>query len=644
MTPPNRETSVNFEEARMKPVQLVTILTIFALGCSDSPSDSNSSPEPMDAGHEMVGDMEKTHDATVDSGPAADAGNGCGFEPGPAESYEDPQTYTPKWAFMPWISKDISDRDDTYRFVDGFIDRDIPVGVVVLDSPWETNYNTFVPNPDRYPRFEEMVDDMADREVKVVLWLTQMVNNQSADLEFGGDVYDGPSPNFEEGFACDYYVEEGETYFWWKGFGAGIDFFNPDAMQWWHRQQDALLEMGVAGWKLDFGESYIEADPMQTAAGPKSLQEYSEAYYQDFYAYGAAKVGTENFVTMVRGYDESYGFEGRFFARPEHAPVVWMGDNRRDWVGLVDSLDHMFRSAEAGYVVVGSDLGGYLDRDDRDLSEPVPFDQENFVRWIAVSALSPFMQLHGRANLEPWSIDVKPDETVDIYRYWAKIHTALVPFWYSLAQEAYLNGAEPIVRPVGDGPQEWADDWRYMLGEALLVAPLLDGTGTRDVDLPAGSWRDWWQPDVTIAGGQTLTADATDQQRIPLYIREGAIVPIEPVDGTIPFLGSESQAGMRTLLVWPSQDSNQFVWHHDVGSTTEIELAARELSLNAFDENIWVAVHISEPERIMVNGNEVTIASSMAELATLPNGWFYDPQLTRAWVKLEPAQAASVTW
>jgi alpha-glucosidase (family GH31 glycosyl hydrolase) len=55
---------------------------------------------------------------------------------------------------MPWISKDISTRDDTRAFVAGFRERDIPVGVVVLDSPWETNYNTFVPNPTRYPDFE----------------------------------------------------------------------------------------------------------------------------------------------------------------------------------------------------------------------------------------------------------------------------------------------------------------------------------------------------------------------------------------------------------------------------------------------------------------------------------------------------------
>src|SRR5690606_22211895 len=121
--------------------------------------------------------------------------------------------------------------------------------------------------------------------------------------------------------------------------------------------------------------------------------------------YGAARVGLEEYVTMVRPYDKSYEFEGRFFARPEHAPVAWVGDNRRDWVGLEDALDHMFRSAEAGYVVVGSDIGGYLDRDDENILGPeIPFSTVNFQRWTAVGALTPFMQLHGRANITPWTV------------------------------------------------------------------------------------------------------------------------------------------------------------------------------------------------------------------------------------------------
>ena len=69
-----------------------------------------------------------------DAGTTPDTGGpACTFEPGEPESIPDPERYTPRWAFEPWISKDISDGPDTYAFVDGFLDREIPVGVIVLD-------------------------------------------------------------------------------------------------------------------------------------------------------------------------------------------------------------------------------------------------------------------------------------------------------------------------------------------------------------------------------------------------------------------------------------------------------------------------------------------------------------------------------
>lgn len=478
---------------------------------------------------------------------------GCGSDPEPPpgdEVIEVPPIYTPRWAFEPWISKDISDTDDTYAFVEGFTSRNIPVGVVVLDSPWETNYNTFIPNPDRYPRFDTLISDLHAQDIRLVLWVTQMVNDDSFDLEPGGDTYRGASPNYKEAKEKGYFINDAERYTWWKGTGGAIDFFNKDARAWWHRQQDPLFELGLDGFKLDFGDSYIMTPTVRTAEGEKPHQEYSEAYYRDFYAYGVHKRGRENFVTMVRPYDESYTFEGRFFARKEHAPVGWVGDNRRDYIGLEDALDHIFRSARAGYVMLGSDIGGYLDRDDRDLTQVIPFDVDVFARWTAVSAMMPFMQLHGRANITPWTVPERQDEIVDMYRMWSNIHSELVPFFYSLAQEAYAGG-ENILQPLGD-----AGDYRFLVGDAFLVAPILDASGTREVELPAGSrWYDFFdQAAPPRDGGTTVTYDATRIDRLPIFIREGAIIPRGDM-----------------IYFYPGEAVERFVLHDDDGGTTIIE-------------------------------------------------------------------------
>jgi len=468
----------------------------------------------------------------------------------PVQESPEPPRHTPRWAFLPWISKDISTGPDHRAFVQGFLDRDIPVGVGVLDSPWETQYNTFVPNPTRYPELATMVSELNAQGVRTVLWITSLVNETSFDAEPGGDVYMGASPNFAPGRRGRFFVDNGQTFLWWKGQGATVDFFKPEAVAWWHRQQDAVLEAGISGWKLDFGDEYATTASFETAAGTVTRQAYSEAYYRDFLAYGVARRGRDEFTTMSRPYDKSYGFAGHFFARKEHCPVGWVGDNRRDWVGLIDALDHLMRSAEAGYVMIGSDIGGYLDVDDQDLTGPrIPFSQLNFVRWTAVGAMTPFMQLHGRGNFAPWTVPDRPDETVAIYRYWAKLHTELVPFFYSLAEEAYANDGV-MLHPMGTEADQWRQ-YQFVVGEAFLVAPILSDTGRRDVELPAGaSWRDWWSGAVHPGGTTLADYDSTDPQHLPLFVREGAIVPMESE-----ILWYPSAAGSSRFVLYELDDT-----------------------------------------------------------------------------------------
>lgn len=591
-------------------------IALALMGCTPDPI------VPPDAGLDAA-----AHDATVP----------CTLELEPEEALPDPARHTPRWAFEPWISKDISDREDTLAFVQGFLDRNIPVGAVVLDSPWDSQYTTFVPNPERYGDFPSLVTALHEDGVRVVLWTTAFVNLTSFDLERGGDVYRGPAPNYREGLACGLFVNDGELYAWWKGRGASVDFFDPRARAWWHAQQDTLLATGIDGWKLDFGDSYLEEDAtLSTEIGPVEHQRYSEEYYRDFLAYGVMRRGPE-FTTMVRAWDESYDRRGRFHARPEHAPVVWMGDNHRDWSGLIDVLDHTFRSARAGYVVLGSDLGGYLDRDQHELMRNIPFDVEVFQRWTALSAMSPFMQLHGRGNLAPWTVPGTPEEqteTTDIYRWWATLHHAMVPFWYSLAEEAYASDGV-IVHPLGD-EGAWVGDWRYVVGEAFLVAPIHEPGGVRDVALPDGArWYDFWDPaGDPIAGGTTLSSyDASDRARIPLFVREGAIVPLH-VESDVNGLGSEASAGFVTVLAWPGTTAGTFALHEADDGVTTITAVTGRIGFAPARASVIVRARLdATPAGVLADGTALSMVADRAALDGAASGWTYDASERALWVK-----------
>lgn len=571
-------------------------------------------------------------------------------QPPPVERFG----FTPRWAYQPWISKDISSGPDTFDFVDGFKSRDIPVGVVVLDSPWETNYNTFVPNETRYPNFDAMVESLHGRDVRVVLWITQMLNEASLDGEPGGDIYMGPADGFNEAKRKGYFVNDGQTYDWWKGFGGGIDFFNSEATDFWHARQGRVLPL-IDGWKLDFGDEYLRTSAQKTTPatevmvktkqGEKSLQDYSEAYYRDYLEYGR-QVRGDQFLTMVRPYDRSYGFPGRFYAKKEHCPICWVGDNRRDWVGLQDALDHIFRSSRAGYVNVGADLGGYLDVDDLEVvtGPRIPFSQTNFARWTAVSALSPFMQLHGRANLTPWTVPERVDETVTLYRYWAKLHAQLAPYFYSTGEHAYRGKGEPQLRPVGD-EASWPNDYRYHLGNAFLVAPILDDSGRRDVTLPAGArYFSWWDASAApLAGGTTLqNLDFTDRARIPVFVREGAIVVAEVRDDSTR-LGTSWQKDQLTVLAWPTAEEQTFTVYEDDGA---FDLVTRVGSVRLGSSKRVTALQLwaeAPPTQVLVDGVALEARESKSVLDRFGSGFFVDPASKLFWV-LAPPGASTVTW
>ena len=520
----------------------------------------------------------------------------------------------------------------------GFQTRDIPVGVLVLDSPWETFYNTFVPNPNRYRDFGPFVNDMHNLGVRLVLWMTGMTNLTGIDLEPGGDSYPSPAPNYQPGDDCNYYVQDDAAYFWWKGNGSAVDFFNPDATAWWHRQQDPVLAMGIDGWKLDFAEEYISDDPLTTAQGSQSRQSYSEAYYHDYLAYGVKQRGND-FLTMTRAYDVSYQFQGRFYAKKEDSRVAWMGDNRRDWVGLADALDEMMISAAAGYVVVGSDVGGYLTHDDKNLTGPeIPFSATNFERWVAVGALCPFMQLHSELGVTPWTAEQRPEEVTTVYRYWAKLHHAIVPFFYSLAEEAYAGNGQLFI-PAGD-PAALVGDDRYMLGQALLVAPLLDDSGARQVALPAGSkWYDFWNSGAApLQGGTTVSASfAGDPQRIPVYFKEGAIIPMH-VDDDVTQFGDSSSKGALTLVVYPSASSS-FMLHEDDDTTTVISAKTSgtgfEIDLaRAVTTDILYVRSDTAPTTVTSSGTALTSLSTKLAFDAATEGSFYDATAKIDWIKV----------
>jgi alpha-D-xyloside xylohydrolase len=208
--------------------------------------------------------------------------------------------------------------------------------------------------------------------------------------------------------------------------------------------------------------------------------------------------------------------------------AIWAGDQTSDFAynsGLRTAIIAGLSAGLSGFPYWSSDIGGYFG---------TPTD-EVYMRWAQFGAFSPIMMIHGAGRREPWTFS---EQTLDVYRRYARLHTDLFPYIDAYAHEASRTGI-PIMRAMPlefpDDPGVWGDlpEHQYCFGAGLLVAPVYYGfSRTRLVYLPEGLWRDFWTGEL-LAGGRVVRRQA-DVEQIPVFARAGAIIPwLDPSPTTL---------------------------------------------------------------------------------------------------------------
>jgi alpha-glucosidase (family GH31 glycosyl hydrolase) len=515
---------------------------------------------------------------------------------------------TPRWAYEPWVWEDEGNTSTAVReLLAGYRQRDIPVGVVIIDSPWMTNYNTFR-FAENYSDASSLMQELDSSGMRVILWLTSFINVQSND---GPDL--GKASNYDEALAAGYFVDQGRTVEWDKGWGSAIDFFNPSAVQWWYSQLDQAFQLGVDGWKVDSAEGNLPKS-FQTAAGPKTEREYGEAYYRAHYEYLTDR--NPDGIIMARAMDA-----GTLYAPVDVNTAGWVGDENPSWAGLREAFGDIVESSQRGFSMIGLDIGGYR-RGER--------SRKLFIRWSQLGALVPLMENGGRGEHRPW---VLGEDVLENYRYYAKLHRELVPYLYSAGVDAHIGGP-PIIRNANPRLAQ------YELGQDLLVAPILSEDDSRTVQLPDGSrWHDYWRDDVVHNGGQTLDITA-HLMRAPLFIRAGAIIPLE-VEDALTRHGGRGSAGSLTLLIYPDGDSTRvyrpgpdqaltFSSRRTSAETTiELDRQTEEYVLRIKESRSPANVQLSREGAL----TSMPMASSFAEFDGATESAYFDAEHSYLWVR-----------
>ncbi|MCC7076988.1 MAG: glycoside hydrolase family 31 protein [Acidimicrobiia bacterium] len=573
----------------------------------------------------------------------------------------------PEWAYGVWKSRnryanqaELEDDIDSARGV-GF-----PVDVVRIDSPWETTYNTWEPNPEQWEDFPGMLAGLSATGAHPVTWITGWMNVDSTD----GDRAEGPQSElwasgpaapYAEMAARDLLVERpsGSPYLfdWWMGRGSFVDFSKAEAREFWRDLAVPTIALGLDGLVLDGEEGYYLSDSARFSDGRTGagaawglIRQYRETMLDALAAAGRAE-------TVVMGRSATHGAQAQ--------GITWPGDQWSTSYGMREVVTNGITAGAAGFSNWAHDVGGYFGRpptlldilrrlaanpdvDLEDLVTGYPPTKPTLVRWAQLGAFSPVFHLHSIATVEPWDAEVYDAETLEVVRHYARLHEQLVPYVRAMARLAAESGI-PVVRGLFfEEPERdlaWTVSDAYFFGDAFWVAPVLAAAATsRHVPLPAGRWIDYWTGEV-VAGGSEITAPAP-LDRIPVYVRPGAIVPTYPSDVTTLTDGAADPravgpGGRLDVRVWPWVDETSSSIRLADGAVLSAAPGRFEWTGSPAPSLLVRMPLAAAPAEVRTDLGPLSAAVSREAVESSRTGWYWDAGTQELWAAI-PTGATSL--
>ena len=409
----------------------------------------------------------------------------------------------PKWGLGFWHRvKASASAQEVQREVTEFERRDFPLDVIGLEPGWHSKSYpcTYEWSPDRFPHPAEFLDSMRESGIHINLWENPYVSPDAG-------IYDAIKP------LC------GSHTVW---LGLVPDYTLPEARQILMRQHETEhVALGVSGYKIDEVDGYDfwlwpdhatfpsghSAEQMRQTYGLQMQQMLTEVFRKkNLRTYGqvrASNAGASNYPFAI--YTDHY-------------------DHR----GFVSAL-------------VNCGFSGVLYTPEiRSANSP-----QEWVRRMQSVCFSPLVQLNGWAsNTKPWSFPEVENEVRSII----KMRIRLLPYLYTAFAQYHFEGTPPIRAMVLEAGYEdretveagQLDDAKnpyamavrkdvtdqYMFGDGLLVAPVFMRQKSRQDILPHGKWYDFYTG--AYAGSGEVITVRPPLDRIPLYVKDGGIIPMIP--------------------------------------------------------------------------------------------------------------------
>jgi alpha-D-xyloside xylohydrolase len=495
----------------------------------------------------------------------------------------------PKWVLGFWQSRErYKTQDEIEGTLAEFRKRHIPIDNIVQDwNYWpENQWGSHQFEASRYPNPQQMLDNVHQMHGRFMIsvWPKFYCNTDNyKELDAKGWMYiQSPTDDIHD------WVGPGYT----NGF---YDAYDAGARKMFWRQMDENLytkynHNGIAGvdaWWMDASEPNVrDCTPMwyrKALSGPTALgtsTEFFNAYstvnadaiYNGQRSVWKGKANEPRVFLLTRS-----GFAGE----QRFSTATWSGDIGTRWEDMRAQMTAGLNYSISGVPFWGMDQGGFC-VENRYVAAQQLFDrtgQENEdlkewrelqTRWNQFGTFIPLFRSHGQWPLrEIWNIAPDEHPAYKSFVYYDKLRYRLMPYLYSMAGWAHFKDYTLMRALVMDfnGDKEVEDIGnQWMFGPALMACPVgYYKARNRSVYFPEQcGWYNLYTNEY-IAGGQRLVVDAPYEQ-IPVFVREGAIIPFGPEMEW----SDEKPAELINLYVYAGQNGS-FQLYEDEGTNYNYE-------------------------------------------------------------------------
>lgn len=478
----------------------------------------------------------------------------------------------PKWAMGFWQSRErYKTQDEILGALKEFRHRRIPIDNIVLDwSYWPQDaWGSHEFDAARFPDPKGMVDSIhaLNAQMMISVWPKfYMTTEHFKEFDRNGWMYRQAVKDSIRDWIGRGYI------------GSFYDAYAEGARKlFWQQLKDHLYPLGIDAWWMDASEpnirdctdmEYRKALCGPTALGPstKYFNAYALMNAQAIYE-GLREADPDRRVFQLT----RSGFAGL----QRYATATWSGDIATRWEDMKAQISAGMNFALSGIPYWTMDIGGFCvekryenaqrefnrtGRESEDLNEW----RELSTRWYQFGAFTPLFRSHGQYPFrEVYNIAPETHPAYQSIVYYTKLRYRMMPYIYSLAGMTYFNDytlMRPLVMDFTRDTHVHDISDQFMFGPWLMVCPVYEyGARSRKVYFPKGTgWYDLYTGRFT-AGGQEETVSAP-YERLPLYFREGTIMPVGPdVQYT-----DEKPAELITLYIYAGQNGT-FTLYEDEG-------------------------------------------------------------------------------